>query len=265
MSDERLRELERRARGGDAHATRQLARARVRAGLQASTPTKPPSKLRKVQRDLLSATESAIAADQVARVEELLPALIEHGLLDYERAITGTGPLLHHALEKGREAIARLLLEAGADVEARDYRERTPLMRARSDELLAFLLELDADVHARSAYQETPLHFAVGESTGALSLLLDRGADPNAQDSAGRTPLHFAAIGAYVESVRVLLARGADATVRTGGEPPLTPLEYLEGRLEDPDHWGGPFPPARRKAVESTLATLRALATRRAT
>ncbi len=259
MSDERLRELERRARGGDARAVRMLARARVRAGLQASTPTKPPSKLKKAQRDLLSAAVAAITADEVPRLEALLPALIEQGLLDHGSAVTGTGPLLHHALEQGREGIARVLLDGGADVEARDLRKRTPLMRARSDELLALCLELEADVHARSTYQETALHFAVGESTRALSLLLDHGADPNAQDSSGRTPLHNAAIGAHVEAVRVLLARGADAALRTRGDPPLTPLEYLQGRLKDPAHWGGPVPSARLPDVERTLATLRAI------
>lgn len=256
MSDETMRELERRARTGDPDAARalSLARERVRAGVAA----KPLSKLKKAQREAVTAAVAAVAADDLARLRELLPGLVEHAVLDHPGAVVGTGPLVHYALAQRRSSAARLLLEAGADIEAPDFRKGTPLMRAICfcPDLVTFVLDLGADVHARSTYRQTALHFAAGGSTRAIELLLDRGADVDAQDSSGRTPLHVAASGAYLEEVRLLLARGADPDARWGGER-LTPLEHLTLVMQDPSAKWGAVPLERRQDVEATLACLR--------
>ncbi|CAK7207629.1 hypothetical protein SEUCBS139899_010440 [Sporothrix eucalyptigena] len=71
---------------------------------------------------------------------------------------------LARAAEEGYEAVARLLLEKGANVESKDSNGRTPL--------------------ARAAWQG---HEAV------VRLLLERGANVETMDSNGRTPLSRAA------------------------------------------------------------------------
>ena len=55
------------------------------------------------------------------------------GVLDYTP--------LHHASEYGRIEIARLLIEYGANVEAKENWGRTPLNLARDDEMKNLLLE----------------------------------------------------------------------------------------------------------------------------
>jgi len=92
----------------------------------------------------------------------------------------------------------------------------------------------------RDASGETPLHHALSASEGDRSplvkLLLDHGADPNARTkpgiasfnfwrdvrTRGETPLHRAAAFSPRETIELLLAAGADRTLRdVNGDSPL--------------------------------------------
>ena len=60
---------------------------------------------------------------------------------------------LHLAAQGGKEQVVRLLLEKGADIEARDRTQQTPLHYAAysgSEKLVRLLLEKGADIEARS-------------------------------------------------------------------------------------------------------------------
>lgn len=67
---------------------------------------------------------------------------------------------------------------------------------ARSNEnpqVLALLLDHGADVNARDKYNSTPLHDATyNENPDVLDLLIDHSADVNARDVNGNTPLYYA-------------------------------------------------------------------------
>ena len=93
---------------------------------------------------------------------------------------------------------------------------------------MAILLEAGADVDARDELGNAPLHLASvrgGKSSGATRLLLDAGADPNAGDSAGHTALHYAALRyENRKNINALLAGGADANTRARNGN--TPLHY---------------------------------------
>ena len=103
------------------------------------------------------------------------------------------------------------------NVDSRDDHDATPLMLAAlvgSPQALRILLDRGADVNARNSFEATALIWAARDPV-KVSMLLARGANVNAQSKQGRTPLIVAAQGSS-ESVRLLLARGANVKAHDG-------------------------------------------------
>jgi ankyrin repeat protein len=116
------------------------------------------------------------------------------------------------------ECIKKLII-AGADPNTTDYKgEKTPLHEAARrgrDACVRVLVAAGADVNAGS---RTPLHAAVINGHDAcVRMLLSAGADPNVTDNAGITPLHYAIFRG--NAVWELIAAGAD--VNAGSWTPL--------------------------------------------
>lgn len=64
------------------------------------------------------------------------------------------------------------------------------------EDVAGILLERGAEVNARAGFNRTPLHMAsVACRAGLVEMLLDGGADIEAEDELGFTPLHYAAFG----------------------------------------------------------------------
>jgi ankyrin repeat protein len=98
---------------------------------------------------------------------------------------------------------------------SRDDEGRTPLYWATFHswkDVAQLLLQYGADADAKDFHHgETPLHLAVnGNDEDMMRLLLDHGADINATvGTFGATPLQLAASNGRTETVGLLLARGA--------------------------------------------------------
>ena len=76
--------------------------------------------------------------------------------------------------------------------------------------LAKYLLDIGADYEARDEDQWTPLHWAAMNNSPAVAeLLLDRGADYEARDTDQRTPLHLAAYNDSQAVAELLRSRGA--------------------------------------------------------
>ena len=111
----------------------------------------------------------------------------------------------------------RVLLRRGADPDARDEEQRTPLLTATEDghrELVRLLLEAGADPNLRDADGWTPLDVAVyRKALDLIWLLLDFGADVNARDDMGISVLMRAVLTSRgcAEIVDLLQRRGARA------------------------------------------------------
>ena len=90
-------------------------------------------------------------------------------------------PLHNAAGTAGNTDVVRLLLDSGIDVDMRDRRSETALMRATRAGLIGtvrLLLSRGADVRAGDFHDNTALHRAVAEGHAhTVSMLLDAGAD----------------------------------------------------------------------------------------
>lgn len=90
----------------------------------------------------------------------------------------------------------------------------TPLYYASAvglETVVPLLLEKGADVNAKTEDGKTALQIAAknGHATVAR-ILLDRGAEVDSEDSRRRTPLYWAATGNYIAVIKLLLARNAN-------------------------------------------------------
>ena len=103
-----------------------------------------------------------------------------------------------------------MLLEAGANLEARFQDGQTPLhhaARAAVSEttavIVAALLQAGADLEGRDAFGCTPLHYAVRAelpgTAAVVAVFLDVGADPNARDKYGKVPFDYAEANAQLK------------------------------------------------------------------
>jgi hypothetical protein len=91
------------------------------------------------------------------------------------------------------------------------------------DALARWLVQRGADLGATDTWGNTPLHARTRSWRGKIKVLLELGADVNANRASIGTPLHAAADGKHADKAKLLLAHGArvDARNRDG----LTPLE----------------------------------------
>jgi ankyrin repeat protein len=100
----------------------------------------------------------------------------------------------------------RLLLNKGADINAKDKDDQTALHRASYDKVVRLLLNKGADINAKDKYGNTALHNASDRGKDkVVRLLLNKGADINAKDKYGQTALHIASGSGKDEVVSLLL------------------------------------------------------------
>ncbi|RYP73942.1 hypothetical protein DL769_004113 [Monosporascus sp. CRB-8-3] len=173
------------------------------------------------QREEMSAWRSK-AQQSVDRLWNSRPSAGEIG----DKSVAEGDQALHFAAENGYEDVARLLLDKGADITAKDNDGWTPLhyaARYGHEAVTRLLLDKGADITAKDNNGWTPLHCAARYGHKAVTwLLLDKGADITAKDNNSWTPLHVAASYGHNAVTRLLLDRGADITAKdNNGRVPL--------------------------------------------
>jgi len=196
-------------------------------------------------RNLAGATALYFAAER-GRVE-VARRLIERGADVNLTGRSGISPVAASAYA-GSDAIVEMLLAHGADERAADETGKPPIVyaaaRAKLD-IVNRLLARNIDVNARYANDLTLLMWAVGpdekvpeaDALKVVTYLLDVGAHIDDRDARGRTALMIAAEGGRAEIANLLLARGADPSLRDNAgkrAADLTTVSMLRDRLTAP-------------------------------
>src|SRR5258708_4697639 len=140
------------------------------------------------------------------------------------------------------------LLAHGADARAPDETDKPPIVYAAAGarlDIVKRLLAQNIDINARYRNDLSLLMWASGPDEKApeaqaieiVSYLLDAGAHTDDRDDRGRTALMIAAEGGHAEIASLLLARGADPSLRAKAgkrAADLTALSSLRERLTRP-------------------------------
>jgi ankyrin repeat protein len=119
---------------------------------------------------------------------------------------------LSAAIWAGSTALVNVLLSAGAPVNPRNFRFWPPLEEAASRtklDVMKILLEAGAKVDAVDKHGVTYVAASGYFFPNVLKILLDAGANPNATDRDGQTALMRASNYGYEDSVVLLIEHGA--------------------------------------------------------
>jgi hypothetical protein len=148
---------------------------------------------------------SAARKGRIEMLELLLDGGADPNLKRTDRQSPVAAAVIHHQ----REAVD-VLLARGADVRSAKRPGESPLLYAVDVGIAERLLDAGADVDARDARGGTALMGAVMIGDGTMvDLLLERGADPDATDDVGRTALLYATVLRFAEIQERLLEAGA--------------------------------------------------------
>jgi ankyrin repeat protein len=150
--------------------------------------------------------------------------LIDRGADISLKGRSGISPVAAAAFA-GRAALVQLLLAHGGDGLAPDDTGKTPIIYAAASgqlEIVKLLLAQPIDINAHYANDLTLLMWACGpddsvaepQALEVVSYLVDVGAHIDDRDARGRTALMISAEGNHPEIAKLLLAHGADATLK---------------------------------------------------
>ena len=158
-------------------------------------------------------SDAAMKGD-VALVQSLLKQNID------VNAAQGDGnTALHWAAYREDVEMTRLLIQAGADLQAKTRIGNVTALHLAATNgnaaIIELLLKAGADVNLSNGNGTTPLMLASASGkTDAIKVMLDHGADPNARDIAnGQTPAMFAAARNRAPAIKLLAERGAILTL----------------------------------------------------
>jgi ankyrin repeat protein len=132
---------------------------------------------------------------------------------------------LRSAIIGGEYEMAQALLRSGADVEIRDHRGDTPLMSAAEmygvyeSDIVGLLLEYGADINARNWRDGMQaIHCACYHGANELvRRLVQAGAEINSQTAGGMTPLDVASVRGHHSTVQLLRDLGGRGSGTVGG------------------------------------------------
>lgn len=175
----------------------------------------------------------------------------------------GNGPLVNsliryqadvHACTKAKNTplmltydpfVAQLLLEEGSDLEARDIKGNTVLLRAcflGKEELAEFYVACGANINVHGYQSKAPLHVSIQNGYSRITqMLLGHGAFVDVCDVHESTPLMYAVHFNNAENIADLLAHGADQNCQNKDGETVFDIAIKKGHPQLVDMFEMPF------------------------
>ncbi len=144
----------------------------------------PPSDLEALH-SLLENVRYNRHIDDIDEFKRLLE-IVDVNIIKYEDGLT----LLHIMASHFPLEILEMVINAGANLDARDSFGNTPLHVVENGENGKALLRAGANPNIKNNHGATPLHYALADMTEAL--IKDARVNVNAKDNFGYTPLDYA-------------------------------------------------------------------------
>lgn len=143
---------------------------------------------------------------------------------------------LHFACaEMNKYRLAELLIQNGADINAKDVYSNTPLHLSVSDEhnfaLSKLLIENGVSINDKNIDGQTPLHNACmyNENIKTVELLIQNGAEVNIKDNEGWTPIMYSGFYGNIQIMKFLLDNGADIDLKNDADYAIWDLKRTDG------------------------------------
>ena len=198
--------------------------------VEETLPIRPEKDIAAEEQELMVAAKSG----DIAKTKDLIAKGVNLDAKDAEHWTP-----LHWAAKYLHHEIMELLLQHGANPQARSRQGNTPLhvatsMRRATTKMLELLFQKGASVNAKNLQGWTPLHWAAWHGRSDMAeWLLRHGANPNVKESnGGMTPLHGATRHMRTATVQLLLENGADVNMEDhAGETALhavVDVDHLE-------------------------------------
>ena len=180
--------------------------------------------------DLTFSNSSPLHVAALAGRADIVGLLVEagkevNGYLDFRNHRNTHTALALALIENPNEAVAMLLIQAGANVNAADHGGTTPLHTVAamhenpvmSVNIAEALINAGATINSQtvrtntfSSRGSTPLHTAASANHVEIArLLIQRGARVNVKDDSDNAPLHLAIHGGHGELAKLLVESGA--------------------------------------------------------
>ena len=136
-----------------------------------------------------------------------------------------------YAIDQGNIELVKILLEAGADPNAKTQSGQVPVIQALDNpEIFKLLIKYKANLDVTDSYGNTPLVNAVqNNNIEMVKALIEAGADKNKADQAGTTPLELAKRNFYSDIEKLLADSDTSAQKEINGNK-VYPVTSTEGK-----------------------------------
>lgn len=161
-----------------------------------------------------------LLCEKGAATRELLYRVASRGEVEAVKLLLDHGACgdtaLYYAANRLNAQVTNLFLSLGANANYLHsrYGLHWAVQYGGSMAVAKALRSTGVDVNLLDRYGDTALHLAVNYSVAKATLIIQAGANINARDNAGNTPLHRAVRRNMKDVVVMLVAMGADTTIR---------------------------------------------------